>query len=171
MQTDIKQPATVDEASHSRKLEAQGLLSSSVLLERRERKRQKDARYYRKNRAKVLAKMKEYRDKNRDAIKARWKAKAAANPEWVQNHNRKNYVRHRASFINRATRWIHSNRRKHNEYTRKTGTRYTAELNDIYIRHKLSRDTKVPMSIWPDSVVQLKRAELKLKRLWQNQKT
>ena len=147
-----------------------GFVSSS-LLERRERKRQKDARYYRKNRAKVLAKMKEYREKNRDAIKARWKAKAAANPEWVRNHNRKNYLKHRASFIKRATDWIKNNRQKHNEYTRKTGTRYTKELNEIYIRHKLSRDTQIPASEWPADLVELKRAELKLKRLCRELRT
>ena len=135
-------------------------------------KRRRDARYYKRNRAKVLKRSKTYRQRNAAAITARWKAKAAANPEWVRHHNRKNYERHRPAFITRAQRWIQRNRVEHNGYTRKTTTRYIAELNDIYVRQKLSRDTQVPMSAWPDSLVRLKRAELQLKRiLWQNQKT
>lgn len=130
----------------------------------------RDARYYRNNRDKVLARVKAYEKAHRNAITARWRAKAAAHPEWVRRHNRKNYQRHRDSFIKRAKEWISSNRDRHNEYTKKTCRRYTDELNEIYVRHKLRRDSGIPASAFPDSMVKLKQTLLKLKRLCQNQK-
>lgn len=43
-------------------------------------------------------------------------------------------------------------------------------VSNYYIRWLLSQDTRQPMSVWPQWLVDLKREQLRLKRLWLNRK-
>lgn len=48
--------------------------------------------------------------------------------------------------------------------------RTVSELNDYYVRSRLARGTVIPSKKWPQSIVELKRAQLKLKRICRNPK-
>lgn len=47
---------------------------------------------------------------------------------------------------------------------RKLGDRITEQISDGYVRDRLTGHTNVPRGDWPDWLVQLKRATIKLKR-------
>lgn len=135
-------------------------------------KQARSKRYYERNRARVLARVRSYRERNRDALNQRRRELMASNPELAKRYYLTAYKNNRAKICECVKRWIRKHRTKHNQYTKKTNHHYRDELHDVYVRSKLSRGTTVPASAWPDSLVKLKRAELKVKRaLWQLQKT
>lgn len=133
--------------------------------DRKRKRAQQDREYYQANRQRILERNRLYRKKNAAEISAKMKRKRKENPEWQRAHNSKNYQRHKRSIIQRTRDWIAKNKELHNAYTLKTTRRYTRELNDVYVRHKLSQRSILPASTWPDSLVELKRAELQTKRL------
>lgn len=85
---------------------------------------------------------------------ARWRER---NREQLRRLNRKHYRRNRKRIMARVADWQRRN---------------CAAAGNWYVRHKLSRG-RIPMSVWPDSLVQCKGQELKLRRLikWQRQQT
>lgn len=69
-------------------------------------------------------------------------------------------------YRNNKSRLLQQVRKPHRRKTIRMRTLKMVEcLSDEYIRRRLSQKTKVPMRLWPIAFVELKRAELKLKRL------
>lgn len=149
------------------------------------------AAWYQANKARVRA-------KNRRTLRA-WRK---SNPAKVRDQNRRHWVRHGtamtakvkawrkanpARVLAQARAWRERNREQYRflakvhylrhrqqkiqkvaEYQRRS----CATLGAYYVRHKLSRGTRVPLSAWPTAMVQAKQAQLKLHRtLWQHRKT
>jgi len=111
---------------------------------------------YQRHREKRNAESKEWRQANKPAVAAIKKKWRMQNREKFNAQNRARYQRHKESRRAVLSAW----RKKD-----------TARLGNTYVRHRLSSRTRISRGYWPESFVQLKRAELQLKRLWQNQKT
>lgn len=81
----------------------------------------------------------------------------------------------RRKRIEYATRYQKQNRARYLEQRRNRCTaferRWRAEVPENYVRHALSVGSPVKAHQWPKSFVQLKQAQLKLKKLWLHQKT
>lgn len=130
--------------------------------------------WYAKNAAKVKAKVAAYREANKDALRARKQQQRQADPAKARANDRARYLRNRENI--RASARI--SYRKATPEQRALWcqralackNRDTAELAEVYVRAKLSRSNRVPPCVWPESLVELKRIELKLKRLWKSQK-
>lgn len=101
--------------------------------------------------------MRRWRAANPEKDRAKRKQFAATHPHYSRNYWRLNKEKLQARI---------------NWEVRKAAAKLgVAFLSDDYIRRKLSFKTGVPMSAWPDAMVQLKRAHLQLLRLCHNRKT
>jgi hypothetical protein len=81
-----------------------------------------------------------------------WKLR---NPEkWLAQRQKQR--REDPNYIKRSLAFLKKRRAEEHEEIR--------SLGDFYVRRKLSRGTLVHWSAWPDALVELKRAELKLNR-------
>lgn len=118
----------------------------------REYKRRSAAKAYDSNPHKFSLKQKAWRSKNNGLARRRDAA------------YRRKYAQQRKAYFDA---W----RRQHREYFKARHNSDIAGLADWYVRAKLSRQTSVKPSEWPASLVELKRAQLKVKRLCHNPET
>jgi len=81
------------------------------------------------------------------------------------------YATHKDDFRRRKREWEKRNRKKCSQQVGRRLIRYRAELQSWYIRRLLSEGNSVPPSSWPVVLVEAKRAELKLKRIWLTPRT
>lgn len=102
-----------------------------------------------RNKAKCRAWTRAWRMANPEKVRAKEAAWKKANPDLLKSYARKNYLKNPHRVISNAKAFER---------------RQIATIGDYYARKKLSRDSEIPMNAWPDSLVQLKRAELQLKR-------
>lgn len=129
----------------------------------------------------------QWNEKNADKIR-QWKRVSAnksyaANPakfsdrarEWRKNNRQRVLERdskYRIKYAEQRRAQFNAWRQKHSDYFK---VRHDADVDALanwYVRAKLSRKTCIPPSGWPAPLVELMRAQLKLKRLlWQHQKT
>lgn len=144
--------------------DAQGAFGAAQLLGRR-------AKWLKENAEKV----RQY--KRRSAKKA-----YAANPEkykrrqkkWRKQNNqwaRERDAIYRQKYASDRRAQFAAWRKKHRNYFK---ARHDADVDNLaewYVRAKLSRKTAIKPSEWPASLVELMRAQLKVKRLWRNLKT
>jgi hypothetical protein len=98
--------------------------------------------------------------------------------EWDAKHPGKNaeqlrgyYLRHKVRHTEKVNRWQNENREKVRGYVRKSMRLQIANLTDYYVRSKLTRDGMIKRDEWPASLVNLKRAQLKLTRLCRKSRT
>lgn len=105
--------------------------------------------YYSKNRAKILkrAKMK-YAALSEDEKRKRI--------EYAVNYQKENRARYLDQRRNRCAAFARG---------------WRAELPENYVRHLLSVGSPVKAHQWPQDFVQLKQAQMKVKKLWQHQRT
>ena len=140
------------------------LIGSSVSLGRR-------ALWLQKNAKRVLG------YKRKSAAKA-----YAANPEkftarsakWRKQNNeraRKRDAIYRAKYAKQRRAQFAAWRKDHPEYFRQRHAHEVADLANWYVRAKLSRNTSVRPSEWPEELVELMRINLKVKRLCRESKT
>ena len=95
------------------------------------------------------AKKETYYEKNKAHILARCKEAYSRNPEM---------------FLRRVRKYQSANPKRRKAKHRLFESKLRESLGDSYIKLLLSKGTNLPMNAWPDSLVQLKRAELQLKR-------
>lgn len=103
----------------------------------------------------VLANRK-YKKDNRNKMtvyQAEWRRK---NPEKRKAMSMRNYKLNPERVYRNAKAWQNKD---------------IARLGDCYVRTKLSRGTHLPASAWPESLVELKRAQLKTIRLCRKSRT
>ncbi len=102
------------------------------------RKRQRE--YYERNRARLIARMRDYRILHRNVLLKRKRQQYRENPSLYRERNRINYEKHQAARDNANRLWIARNRqrrartlrrylRRHPEYARVQGMRRRAMLN------------------------------------------
>ena len=127
----------------------------SGLLERRARKRERNRLW-----------MARWRKENAEIARQRGRDWDAKHPGANALQLREYYQRHKETHMGKVKAWQSENRARVRGYTRKSMARHAAELTDYYVRAKLSRGTRLKPAAWPEALVRLKRAELKLKRLW-----
>lgn len=125
----------------------------------REERLVKQRAYYHQNRDEIRRKYKEY-----------WKSYYAKNKtkqiQKTQLWRKNNPEKFSAQLRNRVipTGWYQRNRAY---WSGKMAEKYTTNSARIL----LSNGTRIPQAAWPEPLVELKWAELKLKRLCRNQKT
>lgn len=162
-------------------------------LKRREAQRIRSARWYQANKQRLKdenrEKLNAWRKANPEKVKAQRKRQREKHPEKYQERlKRLGEWRdaHPARARETASKYRSANRDKLrvtylNNYqknkarvfanVKRSERRKTERLSEHYVRRKLSRNSYIHWSAWPTELVELKRAELKLKRLWRNQKT
>lgn len=133
--------------------------------------------WYAKHAAKVKAKVTAYREANKAALRARKQQQRQADLAKARANGRAAYRRYRerirAAARARYRKATPEQKALWNQRIKECHKRNAAELADSYVRSRLSRNSMLPAKAWPESLVELKRAELKLKRqvkLWENQK-
>ena len=157
-------------------------ICSKDLLERRAKASKQSLEYYYRHREKINARrrdanrawMNRWRKQNPELAKKRKREWYAKHPESFRTWYRKNY----ASHVKTVMAWQRNHPEKVRQYRVKSkpliterNRIYVETLAEPYVRAKLARDTRIPSQAWPKPLVELKRAELKLKRLCQNLKT
>lgn len=80
------------------------------------------------------------------------------------------YQSHREQYARHKKEWEKKHPRETCLRVCRLNIKHRMELRGWYIRRLLSCGTTVPVGAWPESVVEAKRAEMKLKRLWQPQR-
>ena len=118
--------------------------------------------------------MRRWREQNPDLARRRKREWYAKHPNSFKDWYKKNY----ASHVKTVMAWMKNNPEKVRQYRVKSRPRiaernrlYVETLAEPYVRAKLSRDTHIPQEDWPHDLVELKRAELKLKRLCRKLRT
>ena len=113
----------------------------------RDRCRQKHPEY--------LVRQREYKKRHAPTMRDYQRRWRAANPDRIREQSKRDLMR---------------NRERVYRHVRAYRNRQTDQLADYYVRRKLSRNSPIHWRDWPQTLVDLKRAELKLKRLWQTPK-
>lgn len=106
---------------------------------------------------------------------ARWRLKHAdeikIRRKELRNQNHERVLKQEAIYRKNNIERIRVQKSRYMKKNRDFYRRRTKEginnLESWYVRLKLSADTCVKPSEWPDSIVELKRAQLKLKRICQ----
>jgi hypothetical protein len=119
-------------------------------------------------RARAVVRAREWAKRNPERRKEIERRARAKNPR--KEYFRAYYRAHRSEYAARKHRWEKQNRKKCSRQVGRRLVRDRAELRDWYVRRLLSEGNNVPPSSWPAALVKVKRAELKLKRLWQPQR-
>lgn len=91
------------------------------------------------------------------------------NKEKVQAQ-RKRYRERHGDRLNQYCREYRRKQGPRTAYFREKHREQIDNISPTYARNKLSRGTMMPQRAWPEPLVKLKQAELKLKRLWKRQK-
>lgn len=121
-----------------------------------------------------------YRIKNRERRNAQKREWYKRNKKHVQEYQKAWIAKQPDKFWNRwPSRPPQRKRKPGRTYSEKLQANRTAqakvraELGDSYLRGWMSRETgyTIKPNMWPESLVQCKRAQIKLKRLWRGQKT
>jgi hypothetical protein len=150
-------------------------VGSGTLLERRDRinkykreweqRRMQDPEYRARRREQGRKNKAKERAMYPERVAARKAANRLKHIEKEREAKRKYYVSRREEILNLKR----GNRKWDAEYHRQYRQKASAQMPDWYVKVQLSK--RSPLKDWPQSVIECKRAELQLKRLWQNQKT
>lgn len=81
------------------------------------------------------------------------------------------YHSHKSDYQRRKREWEKNNRAKCSAQVGRRLIRDRLALKNWYVRRLLSYGSFVPPAMWPVGLVDLKRVELKVKRIWQHRKT
>ena len=115
--------------------------------------------------------MARWRSNNPELARKRGREWDAKNPGKNAEQLREYYLRHKARHTEKVNKWQNENREKVRGYVRKSMSLQVANLTDYYVRSKLTRDGMIKRDEWPASLVNLKRAQLKLTRLCRKSRT
>lgn len=122
------------------------------------------AAWYAKNTEKVKAQV----AARRQAINRMRRARRQADLATARAKARARYHRYgdkiRAGARIRYSKTTPERKRLLNQRAKVYLKRKADELADVYVRNKLTRNSNLPSTAWPAALVELKRAELKLKR-------
>ncbi len=141
-------------------------------LKNRDKERARLRKWYIDNHDKAISNARKWRHDNRERAnmihkKYQHSAKGkSTRTKWWKRY----YSLHRLDYRHRKRQW----EKEHRQQTTKAVCRRSIiarmELRDWYIRRLLSESTSVPATMWPQNLVNLKREELRLKRIWQPQR-
>ena len=115
--------------------------------------------------------MQKYRSLNPEKFRIQQKEWRIRNPEKARAIGKRKREKNAEGIAIRNKDWRKRNPQKVKQYHSKCAKNASSHLSESYIRQLLSAHNKVPRTFWPKELVELKRAEIKLKRLFQNQKT
>jgi hypothetical protein len=125
------------------------------ILDRRASRNEYMRAYYQKNRHKLLPKLlarnREYKIANREKVRAAGRAYAAQHKE-------------------QRRAWLIANKERARQLGRKSERKATRELSASYLRKNIAKND-FPKSWVTEEMIELKRVIIKIKRLWQNQRT
>jgi predicted nucleic acid-binding Zn ribbon protein len=112
------------------------------------------AEYYKKNKERLLANNRKYREDNAGRIKARKQAYREKNKENIKNYNQKYRESHR-----------HELKAMHKENV----ARMVAEISTPYVKHLICSHSTLTRKDIPQSLIDAKREHLKIKRFLKEQ--
>lgn len=121
--------------------------------------------YYQRNRSKILSKQRSYYASNRMQILARVRRRRARDLDRLRAYNNQWYHANRDKIAKRAKQRRAMNLDKYRYQARISGLRTRAALSDGYVKKRLVHLSLLTPHQIPASLVQAKRAQLKLHRL------
>lgn len=127
---------------------------------------EKDKKYRFENKEKIADRHKRYMAKNKKKIAEYHKIYKADNKERIAEHNKRYEVKNKEKIAERKKRYAVKNKEKINELNKKYSKNSALELKNYYVRSLITKSNQtLKQAPIPQSLINLKREEIKIKRL------